>query len=215
MLIRQFTVVLSLLYKAWRKPIFVLNAISTRFSFWRLWQVKVQARLYSATVQIGRRVTITHPLRFQGFGSLILEDEVKLGSFLAGLSNSPILFQPRTNSAIIRVGQGTAIMNGCELMARVSITIGKNCRIGAGCAFLDSDFHGLAPSQRDQVGLSQPIILGNNVWLGQGVTILKDVCIGNDAVVGAGCIVTKDIAAGAIAVGNPMRIIGSVYERSG
>jgi serine acetyltransferase len=43
------------------------------------------------------------------------------------------------------------------------------------------------------------------------VIILKGVTIGDDSVVGAGCVVTKDISAGGIAVGNPMKIIGSVY----
>jgi maltose O-acetyltransferase len=105
------------------------------------------------------------------------------------------------------------LMNGSELMSRSEICLGGNCRIGAGCVFLDADFHGLGVNERDQVGITEPIAVGNNVWLGRGVTVLKGVHIGDDAVVGAGCVVSKSIPAGGIAVGNPMRVVGSVYDR--
>lgn len=129
----------------------------------------------------------------------------------------PILLQTRTDAAVIQIDQGSILMNGSELISRSSIYIGKNCRIGAGCAFLDADFHGIGADERDQVGVTKPIIIGDNVWLGvwlgRSVTILKGVHVGNDAVIGANCVVTKDIPAGGIAVGNPVRIVGSVYER--
>ncbi len=37
-------------------------------------------------------------------------------------------------------------------------------------------------------------VIGNDVWLGFGVTVLNDVTIGDGAVVAAGSVVTKDIA---------------------
>jgi len=201
-----------ILHELLRKPILAITALSARLSPWRVLQIRVQARLYSATVQTGHHITIAHPVRFQGFGTLIIEDEVQLGYFLAGLSNSPIHLQPRETSAVIRICRGAAIMNGCELVARSAITIGRNSRIGPGCVFMDSDFHALEPDQRDRAGVSRPILLGDNVWFGRAVTVLKGVSIGKDAVVGAGCVVAGDIPPGAIVVGNPMRVVGSVYE---
>lgn len=54
----------------------------------------------------------------------------------------------------------------------------------------------------------QPVHIGNDVWIGRRVIILPGVHIGNGAVIGAGAVVAKDIPEYAIAVGNPIRIIG-------
>ena len=51
------------------------------------------------------------------------------------------------------------------------------------------------------------IIIGNDVWIGHGATIMGGVKIGNGAVIGARAVVAKDIPPYAIAVGNPARVI--------
>lgn len=56
------------------------------------------------------------------------------------------------------------------------------------------------------------IKIGNNVWLGEHVTILKGVTIGDNVVVGYGSIVTKDIPANSVAVGIPAKVICSLDE---
>jgi virginiamycin A acetyltransferase len=50
-------------------------------------------------------------------------------------------------------------------------------------------------------------IIGNDVWIGYGATILSGVKIGNGAVVGARAVVTKDVPAYAIVVGNPAKVV--------
>lgn len=54
--------------------------------------------------------------------------------------------------------------------------------------------------------VSRPII-GDNVTLGSGVTIIGAVHIGNNVIIGAGSVVVKDIPDNAIAVGNPAKVI--------
>lgn len=50
-------------------------------------------------------------------------------------------------------------------------------------------------------------IIGNDVWIGLNVIILRGVKVGNGAVIGAGSIVTKDIPDYAVVAGNPAKII--------
>ena len=50
-------------------------------------------------------------------------------------------------------------------------------------------------------------IVGNDVWIGQNVTILPGVHIGNGAIIGANSVVASDIPAYTIAVGNPCKVV--------
>ena len=52
-----------------------------------------------------------------------------------------------------------------------------------------------------------PVEIGENVFMGMSVKVLKGVTIGADSVIGAGSVVTSPIPAGVIAAGNPARVI--------
>ena len=51
------------------------------------------------------------------------------------------------------------------------------------------------------------IKIGNDVWIGDDVTLLPNINIGDGVCIGAGSIVTKDVPDYAIVAGNPARII--------
>ena len=56
------------------------------------------------------------------------------------------------------------------------------------------------------------IVIGNDVWIGWGATVLSGVTIGNGAVVAANATVTKDVRPYAIVVGNPAKEIGRRFS---
>jgi acetyltransferase-like isoleucine patch superfamily enzyme len=51
-----------------------------------------------------------------------------------------------------------------------------------------------------------PITVGNNVWIGAGVTVLGGVTIGDNTVIGAGSVVTNSIPSNVLAFGIPCRV---------
>ncbi|MEP0923578.1 acyltransferase [Leptolyngbya sp. ST-U4] len=108
----------------------------------------------------------------------------------------------------IRIGANTYINRNAFIDASLEITIGHECAIGPGCYITDHD-HGteLGLPPLAQPLISKPTQIGDRVWLGANVTVLKGVTIGADAVVGAGSVVTKDIPERAIAVGAPAKVI--------
>ena len=171
----------------------------------------IQVRLHNGTLEMANSVRFDHPVNYQGSGNLEIAEHVIFGYWLAGSSRCPILLQPRETNSRIKIGHSTSIVNGSELIARSSIEIGANCRIGPRCVFMDSDFHGINPDERGNPGKSAPIKVGNNVWIGSEAMILKGVSVGNDAVIGARSVVTRDVPIGAVVAGNPIAIIGSVY----
>ena len=54
---------------------------------------------------------------------------------------------------------------------------------------------------------NKKVIIGNDVWIGENVTLLPSVKIGNGAIISAGSIVTKDVPDYAIVGGVPAKII--------
>lgn len=70
-------------------------------------------------------------------------------------------------------------------------------------------YMGLSSKQYDCFG---KVKIGNNVFVGLRVIILKNVTIGDNCVIGAGSVVTKDIPSGSVACGVPARVIGTVED---
>lgn len=143
----------------------------------------------------------------------MIEDGVVLGFPAASATRSPILLQPREPEAIVQIGAGTTIVNGTEIIARVRVEIGRRCLIGPSCVLMDSDFHGVPPDARTGPGVSEPVRLHDNVWLGSEVMVLKGAVIGQDAVVGARAVVSQAVVPGAIVVSPRPVSIGSVYRK--
>ncbi|MGE5720003.1 MAG: sugar O-acetyltransferase [Nocardioidaceae bacterium] len=91
-----------------------------------------------------------------------------------------------------------------------TVTIGDDVQIGPNVQLLTAT-HPLEPGPRkDKWEAAEPIVIGDNVWLGGGVIVCPGVTIGADTVVGAGSVVTRDLPSGVIAVGSPARVISEL-----
>ena len=62
---------------------------------------------------------------------------------------------------------------------------------------------------------ARPVIIEDNVWIGETVSILPGVRIGQGSVIGAQSVVTKDIPPNSIAVGVPARVIKKYNDENG
>lgn len=56
------------------------------------------------------------------------------------------------------------------------------------------------------------IVIGHDVWIGRGATVLSGVKIGNGAVIGARALVAKDVPPYAIVSGNPAKLLRLRFE---
>lgn len=61
--------------------------------------------------------------------------------------------------------------------------------------------------RRKGLEYAYPVRIGDDVWIGGGVSILPGVTIGNNVVIGAGSVVNRDIPDNSLAVGNPCKVI--------
>ena len=97
-----------------------------------------------------------------------------------------------------------ALSGGCYFQALNGIELGKNFLFAPGVKLISSN-HDLA--DKSKVAKADPIIIGDNVWLGANVVILPSVKLGNNIVVGAGSVVTKSFPDNVIIAGNPAKIL--------
>jgi acetyltransferase-like isoleucine patch superfamily enzyme len=109
----------------------------------------------------------------------------------------------------LTIGNNLFVNAYSRIVCHSNISIGDNVTLASGVAILDHDHrfanHG---SQRIADGYeTAPVKIGSNVWIGDKVIVLKGVTIGNNVTVGAGSVVTRDIPDNSVAVGVPARVI--------
>lgn len=121
---------------------------------------------------------------------------------------------------LVRVGRHT--YGGLYVLAfndKSRLYIGNYCSIGNDVKFLLSAEHRLDTVStfpfRARMGAGDAkealskgnIIVGDDVWIGEGAIILSGSHIGQGAVIAAGSVVTKDVPPYAIAAGVPAKVI--------
>lgn len=105
------------------------------------------------------------------------------------------------------------------------LVIGKFCAIGRGIEFImnganhrmnsvttypfnimGNGWDKVTPSLED-LPLKGDTVVGNDVWIGQNVTVMPGIHIGDGAIIAANTVVTKDVPSYHIAGGNPSKVI--------
>jgi len=138
------------------------------------------------------------------------------------------------NRGRLKIGAGTKILAGAEIIAGGKLLIGANAHIGRGAVIVaheqvrigdnaliaefvtirdqDHVIVGSAEPYNRQGSLTAAIEIGDNVWLGSKVTVLKGVTIGAGCVVGANAVVVHDLPPRSVCVGAPARPIRALND---
>jgi len=106
----------------------------------------------------------------------------------------------------IEIGDYVLITPGVRISSSTEIRIGRGTMLASNVYLTDSDWHGTY-NRTQEMGQTAPIILGENVWVGDSAIICKGVTVGDNSIIGAGSVVTKDIPANVIAAGNPAKVV--------
>ncbi|HWH21602.1 MAG TPA: DapH/DapD/GlmU-related protein [Solirubrobacterales bacterium] len=172
----------------------------------RVWKY----RALSDCTRVSGAALVLQPVLYAGTGRIEIGAGVRFGwrespDFYTGYSHVEVAGP----EALVRIGDGVEFSNSVMVKSEgAGVEIGRAALIGSFVEIFDSDFHDLHPDRRrGGAPRMAPVTIGENVFLGMGVRVLKGVTIGRDSVIGAGSVVVYDIPAGVIAAGNPARVV--------
>lgn len=126
----------------------------------------------------------------------------------------------------VKVGDYSYFNDGVHIS---NISIGKYVRVAKGFQYISTckeyehfsnyKFFGLhnsplmdRPKKEDLYYDWSSCSIGNDVWIGENVTIVGPVSVGDGAVIGANSVVTKDVKPYSIVAGNPARYIKMRFD---
>lgn len=163
-------------------------------------------------VTLGSNVVFQQQALFLGEGRFDIGDDVLIGyPFAPHFFGFHCLICAEFSTAVITIGSGTSLSNDVSIRALNRIVIGRNCLIGDRVTIYDSDFHEVSPDfRRRSPGVTEPVLIADNVWIGSQVTILRGVEVGQNSVIAAGSIVTRSVPVNSIVAGNPAKIIRKI-----
>jgi acetyltransferase-like isoleucine patch superfamily enzyme len=95
----------------------------------------------------------------------------------------------------------------CSIAVDVTIFLGGNHRIDWITTYPFPVMRESAKNIPGHPATKGDVIIGNDVWIAAGATILSGVRIGNGAVIGACSVVTKDVPPYGIVAGNPAKLV--------
>ena len=112
----------------------------------------------------------------------------------------------------ISIGENFYMNHGCVILDGGGVTFGDNVFIAPQCGFHTAGHPIDTEARNSGLEYARPIRVGNNVWIGAGVTVVPGVTIGDNVVIGAGSLVNHDSPSGVVAGGNPCRVIRPITE---
>ncbi len=110
----------------------------------------------------------------------------------------------------ISIGASTQIHGSTELAAieGTSICIGQSCLFSGRIHFRTGDSHSLTDLEGRRINPSRDITIGNHVWVGMNVTVLKGSAVADSSVIGACAVVCKRFnRPNCTIAGNPARVL--------
>ena len=189
-----------------------MGSISEISSYARLFRNKAYSYALGRRFQrVGPNLSIEYPAvvcgpqfiqvgdNFQSFARLRLE---AFGEHGGSFYNPEIV-----------IGNNVSMNYDCHIGCINRIVIGDNVLMGSRILITDH-FHGeinadmlkMPPAQR-KITSRGPVVIEDNVWIGEGVAIMPNVRIGRNSIIGANAVVADDLPPNCVAGGIPARVI--------
>lgn len=123
---------------------------------------------------------------------------------------------PKNNEKVLFIGENFQMNDYVHIAAMQSVKIGDNVLMASKIYISDISHGSYSGDENDSLPLqspverplfAKPVIIEDNVWLGEFVSVLPGVTIGKGTIVGANSVVSRSLPPFVIAVGSPAKPI--------
>lgn len=115
------------------------------------------------------------------------------------------------------IGDNVSFNYFCHVGCINKIIIGDNVLIGSFVLIIDHSHGSLdmvdIPMINRQLLSKGPVVIEDNVWIGEHACILPGVTVGKGSIIGANAVVTKDVPPYSVVAGVPGKIVKSLSNR--
>lgn len=114
------------------------------------------------------------------------------------------------SNCFLSIGDQTTIENASFFVAEdsMSITVGTDCMLSGGIKIYTTDGHSIIDmASGSRINSAEKVVIGDHVWIGADVKILKGVNIGSNSIIASSAVVTRDVPSNSIAAGVPAKVI--------
>lgn len=162
-------------------------------------------------IRYSKRIKINIVNSFRGLINIWVDknSNINIGKFLILLG--PTYFKV-LNGGKLEIGDKCFFNRNCSITCIGRIKIGNNCTFANNLVMVDHD-HNIYSDRTIKPYTVADITIGDNVWIGANVTILKGVNIGSSSVVAAGAVVASDVESGYIYGGVPAKKIKKIEKK--
>jgi len=119
---------------------------------------------------------------------------------------------------LITIGDNVSFSDNCHLGAINHVKIGNNVLFGSN-VFITDHFHGSISISDDNIHPIErnlyskgPVIIDDDVWVGDGVSIMPNITIGHSCIIGANSVVTRSFPASCVIAGCPAKIVKYLHN---
>ena len=193
----------------------VLNIVEAPFRSLKSWAL---CKAYGITLSPKGEVPVFRGkviIRTRNYGEISLGSgcyfDADIKHNLVGLSGPTILDTRHGGNIIIGDNSG---FSSVVVSSKTLVRIGSRVKCGGNVKIFDHDFHSLSAESRSEYAKdvanirSKPIEIGDDVFIGANVMVLKGARIGNRSIISAGAVVFGlDVPPDSLVKGNPAIIV--------
>lgn len=188
-LLRKYSAVLSWGYRLFHRNRYRISKGDNRifldgvYSAWSTFRISGKGNTIRVAPGITRFKNCTFTIKGNNNRILIEKD--------CNLNNCHLYIED--DGGRIRIGEHTTITGKTDIavIEGCSVEIGKNCLLSSDIVFRTGDSHSIIDTKtKERVNPSKNITIGNHVWIGQSVKILKGVVVGDNSVIATGAVLT-------------------------
>ena len=170
-------------------------------SLWAEAVTRARARRHARQpgVEVGSRVRFGRDVRLvvPPGARIVLGDNVEIGDWT--------ILEARPGG-VLSLAEGAIVARGCTIAAERHVSMGVDSGVAEWSSIRDHD-HDPAYPVKSMRTVQADVRIGDRVWIGSRVTVMRGASIGDDAVIGANAVVNRPIPAGCVAVGVPARVV--------